>query len=190
MKKTSMCMFIALGLFITTAAIAQRSPQGTQGSSPSMQQPGSAGQQGQPGYPAGQQPGADNGTTSGQTDQNAQKPEKSEKKLKGCVQSEGGQYVLQTKKGNINLTGQDVSAHVGHEVAVKGMWESRAGSNSSAASTGSSGKTFNVASVDMVSDTCKDNKKGNSGSMGASSPGSSSPGTGSSTGNTGSQPPQ
>src|SRR5215470_5398420 len=156
MKKASMCMLVALGLLISTAAIAQRSPQGTQGSSPTMQQPGTAGQQGQPGYPGGQQPGADNGTMSGQTDQNAQKPEKSEKKLKGCVQSEGGQYVLQTKKGNINLTGQDVSAHVGHEVAVKGMWESGAGSNS-AASSGSSGKTFNVASVDMVSDTCKEN---------------------------------
>ena len=193
MKKASMCMLVALALFITTAAVAQRSPQGTQGSSPGMQQPGGAGQPsaqpGQPGYPSGQQPGADNGTMSGQTDQNAQKPEKSEKKLKGCVQSEGGQYLLQTKKGNINLTGQDVSAHVGHEVAVKGMWESGAGS-SSAASSGTSGKTFNVASVDMVSDTCKENKKGNPGSMGGSSPSGTGTSTGSSTGNTGSQPPQ
>jgi len=183
MKRISLCVLVALALLVTSAAMAQAG--GSQGSSPTMRQPGAAGQQGQPGYPSAQQPGAD--TTSGQTDQNAntQKPEKSEKKLKGCVQSEGGQYVLQTKKGNVNLTGQDVSAHAGHEVAVKGMWESGAGSSSAASSSGS-GKTFNVASVDMISDTCKESKKGSSGSMGASSPS----GTGSSTGNTGSQPPQ
>jgi len=189
MKKTSMCMLVALALFVTSAAIAQAGPQGTQGSSPTMRQPGA--QPGQTGYPGGQQPGADNGTTAGQTDQNAnQKPEKSEKKLKGCVQSEGGQYVLQTKKGPVNLTGQDVSAHAGHEVAVKGMWESGAGSNSSTASSASSGKTFSVASVDMISDTCKEKeKKGNSGSMGTSSP-SGTGSSGTSTPSTGTQPPQ
>lgn len=191
MKKTSMCMLVALALFVTSAAIAQSGPQGTQGSSPTMRQPGS--QPGQPGYPGGQQPGADNGSmSSGQTDPNAnsQKPEKGEKKLKGCVQSEGGQYVLQTKKGPVNLTGQDVSAHAGHEVAVKGTWESGAGSNSSAASSGSSGKTFTVSSVDMISDTCKEkDKKGNSGSMGTSSP-SGAGSSGSSTPSTGTQPPQ
>src|SRR6266568_4651665 len=185
MKKLSLCTLVALALLVSSAAIAQAggSPQGTQGSSPGMSQPGSAGQQ-QPGYPSSQQPGS-TGTMGSQTDQNApsQKREKSEKKLKGCVQSEGGQYMLQTKKGNIALTGQDVSAHAGHEVAVKGTWESGGGSNSSAASTGSSGKTFSVASVDMISDSCS-GKKGNSGSMGTSSP------SGSSTGNTGTQPPQ
>src|SRR5204863_1116751 len=155
---------------------------GTQGSSPGMSQPGAAGQQQPGGYPS-QQPGAS--PTTGQTDQNtSQTPEKSEKKLKGCVQSEGGQYMLQTKKGNIALTGQDVSAHAGHEVAVKGTWESGGGSNSSAASSGSSGKTFNVASVDMISDNCS-GKKGSSGNMGTSSPG----GTGQSSGGTSTQPP-
>jgi hypothetical protein len=186
MKKLSLCTLVALALLVSSAAIAQAggSPQGTQGSSPGMSQPGSAGQQ-QPGYPSSQQPGS-TGTMGSQTDQNApsQKPEKSEKKLKGCVQSEGGQYVLQTKKGNINLTGQDVSAHTGHEVAVKGTWENGGGSNSSAASSGSSGKTFNVASVDMISDSCG-GKKGSSGSMGTSSPS----GTGQSTGGTSTQPP-
>jgi hypothetical protein len=128
-----------------------------------------------------------------QGDQNqTARPEKSEKKLKGCVQSEGGQYVLQTKKGNVNLAGQDVSAHVGHEVAVKGTWESggSAGSAASSGSTGSSahsGKTFNVSSVDMIADSCG-GKKGSSGSMGATSPSGSS--SGSSPSSTGSQPPQ
>jgi hypothetical protein len=184
MKKISLCTFVALALLVSSAAIAQAggSPRGSQGSSPGMSQPGSAGQQ--PGYPSSQQPST--GTMGSQSDQNApsQKPEKSEKKLKGCVQSEGGQYVLQTKKGNIALTGQDVSAHAGHEVAVKGTWESGSGSNSSAASTGSSGKTFNVASVDMISDSCG-GKKGSSGNMGTSSPSGNSQ----STGGTSTQPP-
>jgi len=104
--------------------------------------------------------------------------------------------VLETKKGKaVALTGQDVSAHVGHEVSVKGTWESggAAGGMSPSSSSGSasgSEKTFNVASVDMVSDTCKSGKeKGSSGSMGASPSGNPS-GTG--TGNTGNttQPPQ
>jgi hypothetical protein len=59
-----------------------------------------------------------------------------EKKLKGCVESQGSQYVLQTKKGPVSLTGQDVSAHVGHEITVKGMWENGS-SNSSATATSS-----------------------------------------------------
>ena len=185
MRKISLCTLVALALLVSSAAIAQAggSPQGTQGSSPGMSQPGSPGQQ--PGYPSSQQPGS-TGTMGSQTDQNApsQKPEKSEKKLKGCVQSEGGQYMLQTKKGNIALTGRDVSAHAGHEVAVKGTWESGGGSNSSAASSGSSGKTFNVASVDMISESCS-GKKGSSGNMGTSSPS----GTGQNTGGTSTQPP-
>jgi hypothetical protein len=181
MKRMSLCTLVAFAVLVSSAAIAQAgaSPQGTQGSSPGMSQPGAAGQQQPGGYPS-QQPGAS--PTTGQTDQNAsQTPEKSEKKLKGCVQSEGGQYVLQTKKGNVALTGQDVSAHAGHEVAVKGMWESGGGSNSSAASSGKSEKTFNVSNVKMISDSCGD-KKGNSGNMGSGSP--------SGTGTTSSQPPQ
>ena len=185
MKKTSLCMLVALTLVVTAAANAQMR-QGTQGSSPGMNQPGA--QQQQPGYPSQQPGGTMGGPEQNPNTQNA--PEKTEKKVKGCVQSEGGQYVLQTKKGNVNLTGQDVSAHVGHEVAVKGMWES-GGSKSSTASSGSSGKTFNVSSVDMISDTCKEKekeKKGSSGSMGASS--SSGTGTSGAGSSTGSQPPQ
>jgi len=180
MKRMSLCTLVAFAVLVSSAAIAQAgaSPQGTQGSSPGMSQPGAAGQQ-PGGYPS-QQPGAS--PTTGQTDQNgSQTPEKSEKKLKGCVQSEGGQYVLQTKKGNVALTGQDLSAHAGHEVAVKGMWESGGGSNSSAASSGKSEKTFNVSNVKMISDSCGD-KKGNSGNMGSGSP--------SGTGTSSTQPPQ
>lgn len=182
MKKLSLCTLVALALLVSSAAIAQAggSPQGTQGSSPGMSQPGSPSQQ-QPGYPSSQQPGASGSSGQMGQDQNTTQT-KSEKKIKGCVQSEGGQYVLQTKKGNVNLTGQDVSAHNGHEVALKGTWESGGGASSSAASSGSSGKTFNVEKVDMISESCG-GKKGSSGSMGTSSPSGSS-------GNTGAQPPQ
>src|SRR5262249_22820140 len=113
------------------------------------------------------QPGA------GQPDQNAPTGQdqtsnttKSERKLKGCVQSQGGQYVLETKKGkDIALTDQDVSAHVGHEVAVKGTWEKGGSMSPTAGGTASSNeKTFNVSSVDMISDTCGGKGKGKSSS--------------------------
>ena len=154
MKKISLSIVVTLAFFVATAvaqsATAPGAGQGTTGS-PTMSQPG------------GQQPGMtqpDNSTPMGQTDQNTgmtQEKSKGEKKLKGCVQSQGGQYVLETKHGKtVALTGQDVSAHVGHEVKVKGTWESGA---SAAASTGASAeKTFNVTNVDMVSDTCKGSK--------------------------------
>ena len=100
-----------------------------------------------------------------------------EKTLKGCIKSEGGQTVLEEKKGKeVSLTGSDLSAHVGHEVKVHGMWEK--GGSSSAASSGSassSGKTFNVTSVDMVSDTCSMGKSSKSDHMkGSSTKGGSS----------------
>src|SRR5881398_571875 len=87
---------------------------------------------------------------------------KGEKKLKGCIKSEGGQSVLEEKSGKaVNLSGTDVSAHNGHEVTVHGTWEggaSAAASSSSGAATAKSGKTFNVTSVDMISDSCTGGK--------------------------------
>ena len=191
MKKLSLSIFVAFAFFVT-AAVAQTTPAGSgQGSSPGM---------GRPESPSQQQPGMtqpDNSTPMGQTDQNnpqnnpnaATKPDKGEKKLKGCVQSQGGQYVLETKKGKtVALTGQDVSAHVGHEVSVKGSWESGASAGagvSSSGSTAGSEKSFNVASVDMISDTCGGKSKGSSSNMGTAPSGSNPSGTG-----TTAQPPQ
>ncbi|HEY1801743.1 MAG TPA: hypothetical protein VGG46_12490 [Terriglobales bacterium] len=82
----------------------------------------------------------------------------SEKKIKGCVAQQNGQYVLETKKGkSVPLSGQDVSAHVGHMVALQGTWAASAGAQTS---TGmASGNSFNVTKVDMISDSC--NMKGN-----------------------------
>ena len=199
MKKFTISLVVACTLCVA-AAIAQMAPggsgQGTQQSPPRMNSP--RGQQ-----PGMGQPGND---PTGQTTQSEQTGNTAshEKKLKGCVQSQGGQYVLESKKGKaVALTGQDVSAHVGHEVAVKGMWEKGGSSSMSSTAAGASGssasttneKTFNVTSVDMISDTCggKTKEKSSSGGMGGGTTGTS-PTTGSSTGSSGStgtgQPPQ
>jgi hypothetical protein len=143
--------------------------------------------------PQGQYPnqqGANQSETSSQSDQTTGNHNhmKGEHTIKGCVQSEGGQYMLQTKKGkDIALSGQDVSAHVGHEVAVKGSWENGSGmssaSSSNSGSTGSaaSQRTFNVTSVQMISESCK--MKGDKGNSGMAPQGGS-------TGNSSTQPPQ
>jgi hypothetical protein len=186
MKKLAISIIVGLVLSVV-AAVAQTgtdSSQGAAGSSPSMNQSGAASQQQpsqtQPGY---SQPDAAAGQA---TSTGTASSEKAEKKLHGCVQSQGGQFVLESKKGKaIALTGQDVSAHVGHEVSVKGSWES--GGAGAGVSTGgaSSEKTFNVSSVEMISDSCGGkSSKGDSGSM--APPSSTNPaGTGST-----SNPPQ
>jgi len=183
MKKLLLSMCLACAFFVASAA-AQMAPggsQGTQNSSPSMQQPGQ------------QQPGGMNqpdNSSSAQTDQsraNQNHNSMSEKKIKGCVQSQGGQYTLETKKGKtVALTGQDVSAHVGHEVEVKGTWD-KGMSATSSGSTGASSKTLNVTEVRMISDTCSGKGMSHSGSMDHSSTGT---GNSSNSGTPTSQPPQ
>jgi Protein of unknown function (DUF5818) len=154
MKKLSLSICLAFAFFVASA-VAQTAPggsQGTQNSSPGMSRP--AQQPGGMNQPDANTPGAQNN---------------GERKLKGCVQSQGGQYILETKKGKtVALAGQDVSAHVGHEVSVKGTWENGMSATSSS-NDAASGKTFNVTEVKMVSDTC--GGKSHSGSMDHSSTG-------------------
>ena len=191
MNKFVLSMVAALALCV--AATAQgggpASPQGTQRSSPSMQGPGTQ----------NQQPGVDqtgNGyPQAGQSGQNGNMgndSSKGEKKLKGCVSSQGSQATLETKKGKeVALSGQDVSAHNGHEVELKGMWESGSMSQSSAGAGSSGEKTFNVTEVKMISETCKGSKEKGSSSMGNGSAGStptSPSSTGNSTGGSTTQP--
>jgi len=129
-------------------------------------------QQQQPGMSQpGQQPDQTSPTAQNdQTTPNQKANETTGKTLKGCVESQGGQYMLETKKGSIPLTGQDVSAHVGHEVKVKGAWEKAGSAASTESNSGAmSGKSFNVASVDMVSANCKVKGKGSSSGMGTGS---------------------
>ena len=197
MKKFTLSIVVACTLCVA-AAVAQMAPgssgQGTQQSSPTMspqgrQQPGT----GQP----------DQTDPMGQTGQagNTNRADTGEHKLKGCVQSQGGQYVLETKKGKmVALTGQDVSAHVGHEVAVKGTWGS-AGDTSMSPSSSSSGTTaagsermFSVTDVKMISESCSGKgKHADSGSMGSGASGTNPANTGAGTqgtSGTGTQPPQ
>ena len=212
MRKLSLSLIVAFAVYVT-AAVAQAGnmggstgSQGTQGSSPSTQ----PGAQTQPGQPGGPDIGPNTGAPSDQTgaaNNNMGDHSQGEKKLKGCIQSQGGQYVLESKHGkSVMLSGQDLAAHVGHEVKVKGTWESGNASGMSSTSTTSAGgnsageKTFNVTNVEMVSDTCKGSSKNSSSTgMGAGSTGSAtgtgsndntggsgSTGTGTGTGNTGS----
>lgn len=181
MKTLSLSVCLAFAFFVASA-VAQMAPggsQGTQNSSPTMQQPG-------------QQPGGmnqpDSNAPGTQTDQNTanQHQNNGERKLKGCVQSEGGQYMLETKKGKtVALAGQDVSAHMGHEISVKGTWESGMSATASG-NTNASGKTFNVTEVKMISSTCGGKGMNHSGSM----DNSSSQGTATPNGTSTSQPPQ
>lgn len=130
--------------------------------------------------------GADNssGSMGGMKNDSGTKNEsvmKGDKKLKGCIQSSGGQYLLEEKKGKmVNLnSSQDLSAHVGHMVAVRGIFAAKgssdtASTSSSSPSNAGSGRVFYVDSVDMISDTCPASKnKASSGSMGNSNSGSS-----------------
>lgn len=178
--KYALSMIVALA-FCTAMAVAQAGGYGGAAGSqnnPSMQQPGTQ-------QPAAQQPGMgqqpETNPSTRETEQNTATNAKSEKKLKGCVESEGGQYELETKKGKeIVLNGQDVASHVGHEVEVKGYWENAGSSGMSSTSSGKTGeRSFNVSSVKMISESCSGKSKGTSGSMGTAPGGTNPNGTGS-----------
>lgn len=167
--------------FSVGMAVAQTnstpSSQGTQGRSPGMEQ------QQHPNQPGATEQGSypQTGTTDQNTTTTHNEAEKGEHKLKGCVQSQGGQSMLETHKGKeIALSGQDVSAHNGHEVELKGTWESAGNAGMSQSSAGASGeKTFNVTSLKMISESCAGKSKGTSGMGSSPSGGATSNPTGS-----------
>lgn len=95
-----------------------------------------------------------------------------EKKLKGCISSQGGTYTLQTKHGKeVALAGSaDLASHVGHTVAVYGAYSNAVSGattpTASAAPTdgtehnnSATGGQFVVSKIEMVSDTCKEKDK-------------------------------
>ena len=195
MRKLALSLIVAFAFYVTAAAAQAGSgtapgSQGTQRSSPSMQQPGAtqpgAAQPGMPGQSPDMGPGANDQTGTANTN-----PNKGEKKLKGCVESQNGQYVLMTKKGNVALAGQDVSAHVGHEVSVKGSWDNSSSNPNASATASSSGSeawskgTFNVTEVKMESEQCKIKSKDTTGMSGSSTGTTGSSGTGSAGSTTG-----
>jgi hypothetical protein len=99
--------------------------------------------------------------------QSAATETKGEKKLKGCIQSEGGKYILQDKHGkDVALSGsQDFASHVGHTVTVRGTFSSGSDASSAAAATSSNsgmspsgGQQFVVSKLDLVSESCSAEK--------------------------------
>jgi len=163
MKKLSLSVCLASAFFVASA-VAQMPQHGAQGSPNSPSQ-----QQGQ--YPS-------QGTSQSSPDQNAT-TQNAEHTIKGCLQSEGGSYVLETRKGKeVALAGEDVSAHVGHEVALKGTWGEHAAGASAEASTSNAGaakKAFNVSSVKMISESCKGKGTGANASPTETKPNSTQP---------------
>lgn len=177
----SLWLSVITGLvFFVAGAAAQSTPstqdqsQGTTGSSPAASAP--YGAQGQSQSPEGtnsprgmnSKPMASQNSGYGQSG-NAQ-PANGEKKMKGCVKSEGGQYMLETKSGkSIPLTGKDVSEHVGHEVMLHGTWaKSGDMSGMSGGSMGKGEHAFEVTSIDHLSSTCSG--KSSKGSSAAAPP--------------------
>jgi hypothetical protein len=77
-----------------------------------------------------------------------------EKKLKGCLLSEGGKYVLQERRGRaIALAGsEELGSHVGHTVTARGTFLTGEANNRS--SMTASRPIFAVSKLDMVSDSC------------------------------------
>ncbi len=75
-----------------------------------------------------------------------------EKKLKGCLVSQGGKFLLQERKGKLTLLSgsQDLGTQVGHTVTALGAF---AESQSNGART-SGRSVFVVSKLDSVSDSC------------------------------------
>jgi hypothetical protein len=163
-------LMLATCLAFTAASMAQ----GTQQKSPN------------PTYPsAGSSPSMQQDSQPGSM---ANSENKGEKKIKGCIRSENGKYVLESKHHKmISLTGsEDFAPHVGHTVTVHGSFlnaskstgamtentgtgTSSTGAPSAGASSGGGGSDFQVTKMDMVSDSCTlENQKGMKGDTGSS----------------------
>ena len=177
MKKLSLSIITVLVFFVATA-MAQTTPAtDPQGSTPTTASPSAPTPTPEAQAPAAQPGAATSAAPAAGTPSAATAEPKGEKKLKGCIESENGKFVLENKHGKeITLVGQDVSAHVGHQVVLHGSFQNStaasasgetAGTAAAAGSTSTSstdmkakaGQEFNVTSVDMVASTCKDKDK-------------------------------
>ena len=162
-------LMLATCLAFTAASMAQ----GTQQKSPNPTYP-----------PADSSPSMQQDSQPGSM---ANSENKGQKKIKGCIRSENGKYVLESKHHKtISLTGsEDFAPHVGHTVTVHGNFlngSKSAGAMSQNTGTGTSstgapsagaasgeGSDFQVTKMDMVSDSCTlENQKGTKGDMGSS----------------------
>lgn len=141
---------VALSALLSVAMVAAAAAQTSTGSTPSgssSQNPSST-----PSTSSDQSTGATSSTAPASTSaENKSAENKSESgkkaKLTGCVQSQGGGYALVDKKypnGVQLLSSEDLSAHVGHKVEVKGTWE--AASSASASGSSASGSSAGTGS--------------------------------------------
>ncbi len=71
--------------------------------------------------------------------------------IKGCLAAgkEPDTWTLTKGKRSYEVTGMDLSQHVGHEVKLSGTWE-----NEKPAGEKTAGKELKVANVEHISDTC------------------------------------
>lgn len=153
MKKVlmAMTMLFALGCWAQTAGSSSGQSAGSSqsGSMSNGSQSGSMSNGSQSGNMSNDQNGSMNSMGS----------MKGEKTLKGCIESENGGYMLEEKHGKEVMlsSSQDLSAHVGHEVKVHGMWQNGSMGSSSGSMTPNSSGSMNS------------NPSSNSGSMASTS---------------------
>jgi len=144
---------IVFALVFGLAAVAQTTPGNPQampqGTNPSAQPQTSP-------TPAPDMSSSGNQSTATET--------KGEKKLKGCIESEGGKYMLEDKHGKeVALTGsQDFASHVGHTVTIHGTFangpDASASTTANSGMSASGGQQFLVSKLDMVSESCTKEK--------------------------------
>ena len=169
MKKLSflVSLVLAFALSVWAQTPSTNDTQSGTGSSASQGSTGSMGSQGSMSSPSTSTGSQTSGSMGqGNTSTAEQGKAGKEHKLKGCLESEGGSYMLREKNGKeIALTGAaDLSQYANHEVAVHGDWASGAAASPSSSTSdmsksGGSEKQFTVDKVDSLSDTCKGAKK-------------------------------
>ena len=161
MNKLSLSVCLAFAFFVASA-VAQTESGGAQGGTQNSSTTTSQPSQGTSQTTADQNP----------TTQNQANAET----IKGCVQSQGGSYVLKTgKRIFVSLKGEDISAHLGQKVELMGTWEGKQHLMSSTEAGGM--KTFNVSGVKTISETCKDKDKDKDNTGSSSSPSGANPST-------------
>ena len=168
MKKLSfvVALMLAFAISVWAQTPSTNDTQSGAGSSASQSSPSSSGSMGSQGSMGSPSTSSQTSGSMGQGNANTAEQGKhaKEQKMKGCLESQGGSYMLREKNGKeIPLTGSaDLSQYANHEVAVHGDWATGAAAPSSTTSDMSksgSEKQFTVDKVDSLSDTCKGAKK-------------------------------
>ncbi len=182
MKKFSLFASLVLAFALTAwgQTPSSNDTQNNSGSSAQSGQSSSSGNMGSMGQSGSMGSSSTQGTADQTSGSKSAEAGTREHKLKGCLESENGAYVIREKSGKeVAVTGSaDMSQYVNHEVVAHGTWSSGAGAASSSTSDMSKGsaseKQFTATKINSVSDTCKGGKhaksKGSSSTSNPSSP--------------------